>query len=352
MKRSFPVNFEQKIYYIDEDAYQLIQTYFDQLKETFKGEEGEEIVNDITHRVSELFSEAATTDKSILTIEDVKRVISIVGSPEQLGEYSSTDSSGAQPDSNASAESSTSSSSSHTTPPPYDDSQFKTETNQVERKLYRDIDDKILGGVLSGLAHYMNANVTVVRLVVILIAMVFHVIPIISYIIALILIKPADTPRRRLEMRGIPVTPTTIAQNAWQDVAPQSSESSTSANEIFTCIFKFIIGGAGAIAGAIGISTIIAAIYFVVIGIVASTCGIDAAIVHNSDFIMEAQFPILRCVAMALILFAIALPALTLCWAACCAVFKTRGPGNIGLISGIILEVILILAATLLGYAL
>ena len=52
MKKTFPANISGKIYYIDEDAYNLLQKYFTQLRASFPGEEGQEIVCDIEGRVA------------------------------------------------------------------------------------------------------------------------------------------------------------------------------------------------------------------------------------------------------------------------------------------------------------
>ena len=57
MKKTFPVNINGTIFYIDEDAYALLNTYLEQLKVAFKGPEGAEIVADIEARISEIFSE-------------------------------------------------------------------------------------------------------------------------------------------------------------------------------------------------------------------------------------------------------------------------------------------------------
>lgn len=47
MKRTYPANIDGQIFYIDEDAYLMLQDYLQQLKLTFKGTEGAEIVGDI-----------------------------------------------------------------------------------------------------------------------------------------------------------------------------------------------------------------------------------------------------------------------------------------------------------------
>ena len=86
MKKSFPVNINGRIYNIDEDAYGLLHNYLDQLRTTFPGDEGREIVDDIEARVAELFDERIGQGGKVITSEDVNRSIGIMGRPEDLGE--------------------------------------------------------------------------------------------------------------------------------------------------------------------------------------------------------------------------------------------------------------------------
>ncbi len=86
MKKSFPVNINGRIYNIDEDAYALLSNYLDQLHATFPGEEGNEIVSDIEARVAELFEERLSAGSQVIDIDDVNRVIAIMGRPEDLGD--------------------------------------------------------------------------------------------------------------------------------------------------------------------------------------------------------------------------------------------------------------------------
>lgn len=56
MKRTYPANIDGQIFYIDEDAFELLKNYLDQLRLTFRGSEGQEIVGDIESRIRELFA--------------------------------------------------------------------------------------------------------------------------------------------------------------------------------------------------------------------------------------------------------------------------------------------------------
>ena len=84
MKKTFQVNINGKIYHIDEDAYTLLQNYLAQLRDAFPGDEGIEIVNDIEFRISEHFDQRLAGGASVIVIDDVNRVISIMAAPTRL----------------------------------------------------------------------------------------------------------------------------------------------------------------------------------------------------------------------------------------------------------------------------
>ena len=84
MKKTFQVNINGKIYHIDEDAYSLLQDYLAQLRDAFPGDEGIEIVNDIEFRISEHFDQRVTNGASVIVLDDVNRVISIMGRPDEI----------------------------------------------------------------------------------------------------------------------------------------------------------------------------------------------------------------------------------------------------------------------------
>ena len=86
MKKTFPANISGKIYYIDEDAYNLLQKYFTQLRASFPGEEGQEIVCDIEGRVAEIFEDKIAAGASVVNLSDVNEVIDRMGRPEQISE--------------------------------------------------------------------------------------------------------------------------------------------------------------------------------------------------------------------------------------------------------------------------
>lgn len=128
MKKTLTINLGGTVYHIDEDAYHLLDNYLANLRIHFRREEGaEEIVHDMELRISELFADRLNEGKQVITIEDVEEIIARMGKPEELSGEGNGETSGSE----------------------------KTKGTTV-RRLFRDPDNKVLGGVASGLAAYMG----------------------------------------------------------------------------------------------------------------------------------------------------------------------------------------------------
>lgn len=144
MKKNITVNLFGTLYAIDDDACKLLEQYLDNMRSYFsKREGGDEITDDIEHRVAELFSELKTNGVEAISIEHVRDIIQRIGNPEQMDESTATNESDAQQ-------------SAHATPPPAPDA--ATTSHKSSRKLYRDPQDQLLGGVMSGLCQYFGGT--------------------------------------------------------------------------------------------------------------------------------------------------------------------------------------------------
>ena len=166
------------VFHIDEDAYRLLDNYLSNLKIHFRKEAGaDEIIDDIERRISELFAEKLTAGSQVITITDVEEVIARMGKPEDME---------AESDSEPSVGNAT--------------------RTTIHRRLYRNPDDKLLGGVISGMAAYLGWDVTLLRLLllVVLICGVGTLIPV--YIVCWLVIPEARTAAEKLSMRGEAVT--------------------------------------------------------------------------------------------------------------------------------------------------
>lgn len=187
MKKTFTVNLNGIVFHIDEDAYQLLDSYLTNLRIHFSREEGsDEIMSDFEARISELLNERIRLGFNVITIEHVEEVIQRMGKPEELF---------AGEEKNAGSEFSA------TTEPTAGASDRK-----FRKRLMRDPDDKMLGGVASGLAAYFGIDTTLLRLVMILLLIVSMTVPItIIYIVLWLVLPLARTATDRLVMRGEPV---------------------------------------------------------------------------------------------------------------------------------------------------
>lgn len=182
MKKTLSINLANTVYNIDEDAYQVLQKYFENLKAHFHSEkDADEIMSDIEARFSELFDERIRYGMQVITQKEVDEIISIMGNPSDF-ETNQTDESTKDEQDKA--------------------PQTEPEPTPRKRKLYRDTTDSYIGGVAKGLSQYVNIDVVIIRLILVLLIIfgVGTIIPI--YIVCWIIIPEAKTSAQKLEMRG------------------------------------------------------------------------------------------------------------------------------------------------------
>ena len=145
MKKTYNINLGGIVFHIDEDAYDLLDKYLSNLRIHFSKEEGaEEIVHDMELRISELFSERLCEKKQVITLTDVEEIIAQMGKPEEFAEEETTQ-----------------------------DAHIYNKEEKAPKRLFRDPDNKVIGGVCSGIAAYFGWDVTILRIVLIVLAIPF-----------------------------------------------------------------------------------------------------------------------------------------------------------------------------------
>ena len=183
MKKTYNINLGGIVFHIDEDAYELLDKYLSNLRIHFSKEEGaEEIVHDMELRISELFSERLNEKNQVITLKDVEEIIAQMGKPEEFSEDATQDT----------------------------NEYIKEE--KTPKRLFRDPDNKVIGGVCSGIAAYFGWDVTILRILLIILAFpifwngAFIIKGIVLfYIIAWIIIPEANTATDKLSMKGMKV---------------------------------------------------------------------------------------------------------------------------------------------------
>ena len=184
MNRTKQIVVGRQTFHIDEEGFEILSAYLKNLEKHYKSlSYGKEIVEDIEARISELFSVKSKGGQFVITIQIVNDVVATIGSPEDI-----------DGDMEGNAEN-------ETEQPPL----ASTITPQRKR-FFRDPEDKKLGGVCSGIAHYLNADVAFVRIAVAVLAFITFGYSALLYLILWILTPPAYTTAQRLEMRGENVT--------------------------------------------------------------------------------------------------------------------------------------------------
>lgn len=201
MKKTLTVNLGGTVFHIDEDAYRLLDNYLCNLKMHFSRQTGaDEIVNDIELRISELFAEKLTAGSQVITIADVEEVINRMGKPEEM--ETGTEENAASGSGNTKGNSGDGYGSGSGSW----NSDHNSSYTSTRRRLYRNPDDKILGGVISGLAAYLNWDVTLLRLLLLIILICGYGTLIPVYIVCWLIIPEARTAAEKLNMRGEAVT--------------------------------------------------------------------------------------------------------------------------------------------------
>lgn len=180
MQKTYNINLSGKVFPINEDAGNLLQSYIEALEKHYLQEEdGKEIMYDIESRIAEIFTEnLKTPNQEVITVQNVELVIQIMGSPKEII-----------------------------------DEDEKTETaSNTTKKLYRMPEHGILGGVAYGIGTYFSISIPLVRLLFIIFTW-FYGLPLWVYIILWIIIPRAVTPKQKMEMKGEPINISNIEKN-------------------------------------------------------------------------------------------------------------------------------------------
>ena len=180
MNKTVNINLAGIFFHIDEDAYAKLQHYLDAIKNSFANTEGrDEIIADIEARIAELFNEKKKADRQVISLNEVEEVIAIMGQPEDYM---------------------------------IDDEIFEDEpvlgttSRTTGKQLFRDPDNSYIGGVSSGLGHYLGIEAIWVRLLWVLLTIGSSGAFILIYLALWIFVPEAKTTADKLAMRGEEVT--------------------------------------------------------------------------------------------------------------------------------------------------
>jgi phage shock protein PspC (stress-responsive transcriptional regulator) len=191
MNKTVNINLGGMFFHIDEDAYLKLTRYFDAIKRSLNSSSGQdEIIKDIEMRVSELLTEKQKSEKHVVGLKDVDEVIAVMGQPE---DYIIED----EEKSNQS---------------------FNDYGARKHKKLYRDKEKGMIGGVATGLGHYFGIDAVWIKIIFLVFVFAGFGTGILAYFVLWIVTPEAVTTSEKLEMTGEPVTISNIEKKVREEI--------------------------------------------------------------------------------------------------------------------------------------
>jgi phage shock protein PspC (stress-responsive transcriptional regulator) len=263
MKKNISINISGIIFHIEEDGYEVLKKYLDSINKYFSSfEDSSEILSDIESRIAEIFLSKLNEGKQVITFEDVNSLVSTMGSVSDFKaaeeqEFAQESTAHAEPQPEAERKQRT-----HTAAKQLHRDQtrkilggvcaglgnyfnvdavwirllfalltfgwgfgllvylimwiaipgsYTLEEVQASRKLFRDNERKVIGGVSGGLAAYFGFDIIVIRILFVITACFGF--GLVAYIVLWIVLQPAVTITDKMEMQGEPVTLSNIESN-------------------------------------------------------------------------------------------------------------------------------------------
>jgi len=205
MNKTININLGGIFFHIDELAYQKLKSYLDAIRRSLSDDpQGrDEILNDIELRIGELLSERIKNERQVINESDIDEITKIMGKPEDYL---------------------------------VDEELFENKKQYgykttSSKKLFRDGDDKFLGGVCSGLGHYFGMDAIWVRIIWLILLFGLGI-GFLIYPLLWILIPQAETTAEKLQMKGEPVNISNIERKIREEFQDVTSRVKDGVNDV------------------------------------------------------------------------------------------------------------------------
>ncbi|HEY5689861.1 MAG TPA: PspC domain-containing protein [Cyclobacteriaceae bacterium] len=325
MKKNISINISGIIFHIEEDGYEILRKYLDSINSYFASfEDNSEILADIESRIAELFLSKLSEGKQVITRDDVNSLISTMGSVSDFKAAEEQSNAGGELVGSVS-ESKSSSGQGSASKKLYRDQKRKIlggvcaglahyfnidpvwprllfallvlgsyggliliyiilwillpASGELEeegdvKKMFRDSEKKVIGGVASGVASFFGIDLTLVRILFVVFAIVGGI-GFLVYIILWIALPEAKTITEKMQMQGEPVTLSGIESSIKKGLNEKESEEESLLAKIILFPFRLIAAVLNAIAKALGpLLSMIVDILRVGFGVVMTMIGI------------------------------------------------------------------------------
>lgn len=207
MNKTVTINISGIIFHIEEDAYDKLSKYLGTIKGYFsRTDGGNEIMSDIEARIAEMLQSKTNSLKQVVLMTDVDSVIETMGKPEEFADVQ---------DDHKEEET----------------SQENTYTENVKKRMFRDPDNKAIGGVCSGIAAYFDIDIVWIRLAMFLLIF-FGGISLWVYIVLWIVIPEAKTTAEKLAMKGEKIDINNISKTVKEEAEQMKKRMEKYGNDI------------------------------------------------------------------------------------------------------------------------
>lgn len=265
MEKNILIQIGGNSFQISENAYKLLEKYLNDIKYQFKNlDEQNEIISDIEYRIAEIFSlELKNHSKIAITEHEVEKVVKLLGDPNVIS------GSDEMPEKNQSNR----------------DRENDFENNENEKhykKLYRYPNDKIIGGICSGLSMYLGIYDPIwMRLLFILLFFLSGGMTLIAYLIGLIIIPEAKNSNDFRKLKGESLDLKSI-QNSFESVRNELNSENT--HQKLHSILRFIAKSIQVFIGIITIFILIL-IVFMFLGFMFDDLTINSIQINQFSFL-------------------------------------------------------------------
>lgn len=189
MNKTITINLGGIPFTIDEEAYLVLKKYLDTLREYFSHSDSrDEILQDIETRLAEMFSERMGENKHVVDQQDVDMAIAQLGKPEDYLDDEERQ----------------------------EAAEKQQQRKQKRKRLMRDPDNRIIGGVCAGIGHYFGIEPIWLRLLLVFTFLTFGF-GLLLYIILWAIMPKAITSTDKLEMKGEPVNISSIGKTVEEE---------------------------------------------------------------------------------------------------------------------------------------
>ena len=298
MKKNISINISGIIFHIEEDGYETLRKYLDSVNKYFASfDDNSEILADIEGRIAEIFLSRLNDGKQVITAEDVSSLIATMGSVNDFKAAEEQEFAASESAKESKQEKTSSSSSSSASKKLFRDQNRKilggvcaglgyyfnvdpvwprvllalltvstsgffllvyivlwialpaTELEEETsiKKMYRDPDKKVVGGVAAGVAAFFGADVALIRVLFVIIT-IFGGLGIIVYIVLWIVLPEATTITEKMQMQGEPVTLSNIESSVKKGINEKENAEESTLTKIILFPFRAI----GALLGLLG----------------------------------------------------------------------------------------------------